>query len=306
MIVAVVLLGDFPPTASAARTTCASQRSPLLKWGVYTCIRAIYGAPAGFAAAAALTLAAERTTQTHRRDRRPPLSWPNPSIWPSRFLRQASPALVLMFLRMCARCSRFRCASYADRRSSRGRVYAGFPVDAPALLPAGTRRPAALRSLPTATATRGAAGRRQPDLEKANLSFATALVTTLDARDQLYGWPLRGGRDLRTGHRGTDGASRRRVQQGHLAGLVHDSARSAFSWPVREARRAHARRASRDATPLGDRRTDPGEGRQLYRDRINRSSSTRRVDGGGYPDGFPTKRFPCSPGSSPLRMHTTR
>ena len=45
-------------------------------------------------------------------------------------------------------------------------------------------------------------------LEKASLSFASALVTTLDARDRYTGWSLRCCRDLLTRHRGANGSQR--------------------------------------------------------------------------------------------------
>src|SRR5581483_5987539 len=54
MVVAICsLLGDFPlAVPSGDRAAAFARGAPYLKWGIYSCIRAIYGATAGFAAAA--------------------------------------------------------------------------------------------------------------------------------------------------------------------------------------------------------------------------------------------------------------
>ena len=57
-------LGDFPPFMSADMKARAAQRgSPYLKWGIYTCIRAIYGGIAGLAAGWSVSSIASTTAQ---------------------------------------------------------------------------------------------------------------------------------------------------------------------------------------------------------------------------------------------------
>jgi putative nucleotidyltransferase with HDIG domain len=55
-VAAVSFVGDFPLLVPrATRATTYERGAPYLKWGIYTCIRAVYGAAAGFAALAAVS-----------------------------------------------------------------------------------------------------------------------------------------------------------------------------------------------------------------------------------------------------------
>src|SRR5579871_892976 len=58
-------LGEFPFDILRSSSKPADRRAgnPLLKWGVYTCIRAIYGALAGFAALGMSAITADGVTQ---------------------------------------------------------------------------------------------------------------------------------------------------------------------------------------------------------------------------------------------------
>ena len=256
----------LPHRRPAERTERAARRSTLCKWGVYTCIRAIYGAAAGFAAAAAC--APSRTdgvTQTRRRHR---YSRPRRRASRSRVRR-----LHWQAPRRSMRCCSFGCARpmyarfdlplHADRRSARGRLHADVsPWTLPLFfLPA----LAAQRLFGLYQEQRQLADQlvdANTDLEKANISFATALVTTLDARDRytaghsaavaIYARDIaiRMGLPDEETQQGSSCRSRSRHRQDRALG-----------GPAREARCAHARGAARNAAPLGDRRTHPGEGR---------------------------------------------
>src|SRR5262249_30056534 len=57
LVAAASLLGDFPALLSEpVRERIVARGGPYLRGGIYPCIRAIYGAAAGFAALAAATL----------------------------------------------------------------------------------------------------------------------------------------------------------------------------------------------------------------------------------------------------------
>ena len=146
------------------------------------------------------------------------------------------------------------------------------------------------------------------DLEKANLSFATALVTTLDARDRytaghsaavaIYARDIavRMGLPEEEAQKGAPRWARPRHRQDRALGGA-----------AREAGRAHARGAPRDAATLGDRRAHSREGRRAMQRSprscaITTSESTAAV----IRTGSQTRRSRSSHGSSPSLTPTTR
>ena len=90
------------------------------------------------------------------------------------------------------------------------------------VLRAGARRSAALHPLPGAAPLTEGLTRANEQLERANLSFAAALVATLDARDQYTA-----GHSAAVAVYSRDIAERmgldeERSAEAHLCGLVHD------------------------------------------------------------------------------------
>ena len=107
-------------------------------------------------------------------------------------------------------------------------------------------------------------------LERANLSFASALVATLDARDQYTA-----GHSAAVAIYSRDIAERMSLpedvqQKAHLCGLVHDIGKIGLA-------------ASPNAGTLRYRRAHPDESRGLRRDRDDRASSPRANGRSGLP-----------------------
>ena len=145
-------------------------------------------------------------------------------------------------------------------------------------------------------------------LERANISFATALVATLDARDQYTAGHSAAvaiySRDIAA----TDGACpTTNKQKAHLCGLVHDIGKIGLPPGLLEkpgALTLEERRQMQEHSAIGERILAKVED---YADiaRIVRHHH-ERVDGQGYPDGLKVTRFRFSRGSSPSQMPTTR
>ncbi len=115
-------------------------------------------------------------------------------------------------------------------------------------------------------------------LERANLSFATALVATLDARDRVHGWSLGRCRHLRARHRGAARARRGRAAAGtRVRPRSRRRQDRAAAWAPREAGGTDTGRTSHDGDALRDRRAHPCEGRGLRRDRSHRAPPPRTV-----------------------------
>src|SRR5581483_7602182 len=146
------LIGDFPPLIPRRERSAAFARgAPYLKWGIYTCIRVIYAATAGFAALTVVVRGGDVAGLL--RMLTPVLAGAVPIYTPVVAMlavaySQVSPwTLALFFLPSLAAHRLF--ALYQEQRSLTGQL---VQVNA--------------------------------NLERANLSFASALVTTLDARDR--------------------------------------------------------------------------------------------------------------------------
>ena len=150
-------IGDFPFGVLHSSEARSPSREPLLKWGVYTCIRAIYGAAAGFAALATAAVSSRMATtrlvvatvdsRARRRAARSASSWRSP-----RRLR-GGPAL--QFLRMCGPMyARLDLPLHADRRGTRGRLYATYRRGLSRCSSSRARGTAPVRPVPGAAATR--------------------------------------------------------------------------------------------------------------------------------------------------------
>jgi putative nucleotidyltransferase with HDIG domain len=130
-------------------------------------------------------------------------------------------------------------------------------------------------------------------LEHANLSFATALVATLDARDRYTAGHSAAvaiyARDIAT----RMGRSEREIQLAHLCGLVHDIGKIGLPPGLLEkpgALTLDERRQMEEHTVIGERILanvdDYAEIARIVR------HHHERVDGQGYPDGLAGEKIP--------------
>ena len=145
-------------------------------------------------------------------------------------------------------------------------------------------------------------------LRSANLSFATALVATLDARDQYTAGHSAAvaiyAQDIAAANGPVGGAAEARAP---LRSRPRHRQDRAPGGPAREARAADPRGAAAHAAALRDRRADPAQRRRLLGDRANRpltttSGSTARA----IPTGSTETRSLSSRGSSASPTRTTR
>jgi putative nucleotidyltransferase with HDIG domain len=125
------------------------------------------------------------------------------------------------------------------------------------------------------------------DLEKANLSFATALVTTLDARDRYTA-----GHSAAVAIYARDIAKRMNLPEqeaatAHLAGLVHDIGKIGLGAGLLEkpgALTLDERREMQRHSEIGERILAKVESYTEIASIVRHHHE--RVDGGGYPDGL--------------------
>ncbi len=188
VVAASSFLGDFPIAVLRGRDGEGLFGAPLLKWSVYTCIRSIYAAAAGFAAAAIAPLFAVGVarlvvaTVVAALVAEPldvvfgtlTLKLRGGGMWP--FIRIYVPMVVVSV------------ALYSPIVALLAVAYATVSPWTLALffLPAlAAQRLFGLYQEQRELTTRLVEA--NTDLEDANLSFATALVTTLDARDRWTG-----------------------------------------------------------------------------------------------------------------------
>ncbi|HEX4518044.1 MAG TPA: HD-GYP domain-containing protein [Gaiellaceae bacterium] len=293
VVSAASMIGDAPiPWPGHARR--ANTRVPALKWGVYTCARAIYGAVAGFAAAAAAPLAHGETAQlvvataTAALVAEPlDLAFGVLTAW-----LRGNPALP--FLRVCAPMYTVSVCLYTPIVAALAIAYTRV---SPWTLP--------LFFIPALAAQRLFGLYQQQrqltvqlvdanvDLEKANLSFATALVTTLDARDRYTA-----GHSAAVAIYARDIAERMGLPEeesskAHLAGLVHDIGKIGLSAGVLEkpgALTLDERREMQRHSEIGERILTKVESYAEIASIVRHHHE--RVDGGGYPDGLADDEIP--------------
>jgi putative nucleotidyltransferase with HDIG domain len=288
-------MADFPTEVLRSQTRDATTAgSSMLRWGIYTCIRAIYGAAAGFAAmrvaghfndattaviaatvtaafvAEPLDLAFAALTAKVRGGRATDL------------LRSVAPMLVVSM------------ALYTPIVAALAVAYTQVSPWTLALffLPA----LAAQRLFGLYQEQRLLASQlveANTDLEKANLSFATALVTTLDARDQYTA-----GHSAAVAIYARDIASRMglpddETKKVHLAGLVHDIGKIGLSAGVLEkpgALTLEERREMQRHSEIGERILKKVDSYAEIAAIVRHHHE--RVDGGGYPDGLVDEDIP--------------
>lgn len=288
IVAASSFLGDFPLLTSRARRATASERgAPYLKWGIYTCTRAVYGAAAGFAASAAgLPIHSEVprlivATITAAVVAEPldvafaglTLKLRGGQVLP--FLRTFSP-IILVAVSFYAPIVALLAVAYSEVSPW---TLALFFV--PAL--AAQRLFALYQDQRRLADDLGAVNER---LEAANLSFATALVATLDARDRYTA-----GHSAAVATYAEDIARRMGLTNedqrlAYLCGLVHDIGKIGL----------HAGLLEKPGALTLDERREMQRHSEIG-ERILANVATyaeiaavvrhhhERVDGGGYPDG---------------------
>ncbi len=295
IVSAVSLIGDAPFERLLSAIDGADRaRTPAIRWGIFTCSRAIYGAAAGFAAVAMAPLAQNATAQlilatvtaalvAESLD----LGFTVMTLWIRR-------NRALAFFRMCAPMYTVSVCLYTPIVAALAIAYTRV---SPWTLP--------LFFIPALAAQRlfGLYQRQRQltaqlvdantDLEKANLSFATALVTTLDARDRYTA-----GHSAAVAIYARDIAVRMGLPdeesgKAHLAGLVHDIGKIGLSAGVLEkpgALTLEERREMQRHSEIGERILNKVESYSEIASIVRHHHE--RVDGGGYPDGLSDEEIP--------------
>jgi putative nucleotidyltransferase with HDIG domain len=295
MIIATAsFVGDFPPFLAAHRRAAIDSRQLYLKWGIYTAIRAVTGGTAAFAAGAAAMIPAQHVAQL---------------VFATAVAALVAEALDTLFAAITLR---LRGGSARDFLRLVAPVVFGntslyTPVVAllavaytelsPLTLPlflapalAAQRLVGMYQQQRTLAEDLGTANSR---LEAANLSFATALVATLDARDRYTA-----GHSAAVAIYARDIAKRltlddRDQQLAHLAGLVHDIGKIGLPAGLLEkpgALTLEERRNMEQHSVIGERilaKVDTyAEIASIVR------HHHERVDGTGYPDGLADAEIP--------------
>ena len=292
LVASASLLNDFPLGHIRRH---ARDGQLLLKWGVYTSIRAIYGGAAGFAAIGTGEFFNDGTTKlivatvTAALVAEPlDVAFNGFTLW----LRQGRAGLQV--IRMASPMTLANITLYTP-------IVAGLTVAytevSPWTLP--------LFFLPALAAQR-LFGLYQgqlrlteqlvdanADLEKANISFATALVTTLDARDRYTA-----GHSAAVAIYARDIAIRMGLDEetsakAHLAGLVHDIGKIGLSAGVLEkpgALTLEERREMQRHSEIGERILAKVDSYAEIATIVRHHHE--RVDGGGYPDGLTIEEIP--------------
>lgn len=296
MIVATTsLVGEFPVLIPLSRKAAVIARgAPYLRWGIYTCVRAISGGAAGMAAAAVGSLANSHTADV--------------AVATLAAAAVAEP----LDVSLTALTLRLRGGRARDVYRALGPVaLASIPLYTPIVALLGIAYTQlspwtlAFFFVPALAAQRlFALYQSQRDLtdglvqmnaqlERANLSFASALVATLDARDRYTA-----GHSAAVAIYARDIARRMELgedqpQLAHLCGMVHDIGKIGLPAGLLEkpgALTLDERREMQRHSEIGERilgNVDTyGEIAAVVR------HHHERVDGQGYPDGLNGSEIP--------------
>ncbi len=293
IVAAFSIIGDFPVGVLLARHE--PQGDQLLKWGVYTGIRGVYGATAGFAAAAAMSaVSTGGTTQIVAATVAAALVAEPLDLLLVAFTGRLRGRSMVLFLRMCGPMYALSMCLYTPIVAALAVAYADVsPWTLPLFfLPA----LAAQRLFGLYQEQRQLADQlvdANADLEKANISFATALVTTLDARDRYTA-----GHSAAVAIYARDIAIRmglpdEETNKVHLAGLVHDIGKIGLSAGLLEkpgALTLDERREMQRHSEIGERILAKVDSYAEIASIVRHHHE--RVDGGGYPDGISDEDIP--------------
>ena len=265
---AAVTFGPLEAMLIGAASLLGDLRRPYMKWAVYTPVGESRAAISGLAAldgavvvscslpAIALATCVCRVRRTRPRYRL--------RLLHGRLARHRQTAVELTKTLAPGDCPSGP-PLYPDRRAPLVRLRCDLALDAAVVPRPGDRRPTPLRALSRTSVAWPTIFREvNQRLERANISFATALVATLDARDQYTA-----GHSAAVAIYSRDIARRMAlVRRGATEGSpLRTRARHRQDWaprrPSREAGRIEPRRAPPDAGTLRDWREDPCEGRGL-------------------------------------------
>jgi putative nucleotidyltransferase with HDIG domain len=295
VVAAASFVGDFPLLLNPRRRVQLTARgAPYLKWGIYTSVRAVYGACAGFAAAAAVDVLGDgvagvvAATVVAAFVAEPldvlfgalTLRLRGGDVWS--FLRMFTPMLfgaMSLYTPIVA----LLAVAYAEVSPW---TLAFFFV--PALV--AQRLFALYQDQRRLVGDLGEVNRR---LEAANVSFATALVTTLDARDRYTA-----GHSAAVAIYAKDiaermGLSPEQQQLAHLCGLVHDIGKIGLPAGLLEkpgALTLDERREMQRHSTIGERILAKVETYDEVAEVVRHHHE--RVDGEGYPDGIAGASIP--------------
>jgi putative nucleotidyltransferase with HDIG domain len=280
--------GEFPRLLPAGRRDAVVARgAPYLRWGIYTCIRALSGGFAGATAWAAVALVGTKTS----------------GIVAATLT--AAVVVETLDVAFAALTMRLRGGRALDVIKAMGPVAgASIPLYTPivALLGVSYRQVSpwslALFFVPALAAQRlfalyqtqrelaGGLSEMNLQLERANLSFASALVATLDARDRYTA-----GHSAAVSIYAKDiavrmGLNEQQQQLAHLCGLVHDIGKIGLPAGLLEKPGALTLEERRDM----QRHSEIGEKILANVDTYAEIAAIvrhhhERVDGQGYPDG---------------------
>jgi putative nucleotidyltransferase with HDIG domain len=293
-VFAAAVFGPLAAMLVSAASLLDLLRRPYLKWGIYTSIRALYGAMAGLAAVAALRLVGSDVGGL--------------------VAASAAAACIAEPLDVALAALTFKLRGGSARDSIRASapvVLASIPLYTPVVaLLAIAYTQLSPWTLPLFFAPALAAQRLfalyqeqrrlaedlasvNTQLERANMSFATALVATLDARDRYTA-----GHSAAVAIYARDIAERMGLaedqkQLAHLCGLVHDIGKIGLPAGLLEkpgALTLEERRQMEQHSPIGERILakvdDYAEIASIVR------HHHERMDGHGYPDGLTDKDIP--------------
>jgi len=295
LVAAASFAGEFPKLLPAYRRHPGqAEGERYLKWGIYTCVRAIYGSLAGFAALAAPSLASNEfarlaiatviaavvaetldvafATLT--------LALRGGDAW--QFVRMFVP-IVLAALSLYCPIVAMLSAAYVDVSPWTLALFFLPALAAQRLFALYQEQRRLTDELVSANLT----------LERANLSFASALVATLDARDRYTA-----GHSAAVAIYAQDiairmGLSPEQQQLAHVAGLVHDIGKIGLPPGLLEKSGAltlDERREMQRHAEIGERIlanvATYSEIASIVR------HHHERVDGGGYPDGLGGDEIP--------------
>jgi HD-GYP domain-containing protein (c-di-GMP phosphodiesterase class II) len=296
MVVSIVsFVGHFPiDVVRVPKRDRDSNANPLLKWGVYTCIRAIYGAAAGFAALAVGAAVSDGTSQLILATATAALVAESLDLLFNALTLHLRGDSGLRMLRICAPMTAANLILYTPIVAALTVAYSDVSAWTLPLffLPAlAGQKLYGLYQEQLHLAERLVDA--NTDLEKANISFATALVTTLDARDRYTAGHSAAvaiyARDIAV----RMGLSEQEAAIAHLAGLVHDIGKIGLSAKVLEkpgALTLEERREMQRHSEIGERILAKVESYAEIASIVRHHHE--RVDGGGYPDGLTYEEIP--------------
>jgi putative nucleotidyltransferase with HDIG domain len=286
--------GDFPKFLPALRREQAQERgNAYLKWGIYTCNRAIYAAVAGFAVLAVPAIAQKSARLVVA------------TVVAAVVAETLDVTLTGLTMRLRGGDARHFMRMFAPIGLAATSIYTPIVAVLSVAYVEVSPWTLALFFLPALAAQRLFAlyqdQRRLTDdlvdantaLERANLGFASALVATLDARDRYTA-----GHSAAVAIYARDiaermGLSAEQLQLAHVAGLVHDIGKIGLHAGLVEKPGALTLEERREM----QRHSEIGE-------RILANVATyaeiaaivrhhhERIDGGGYPDGLSANEIP--------------